>query len=108
MCDAANRSQFHLDCQEDQLKAGIKPGDIGYAVETEDRHGILSVVDGDKTLSHPFPTIKSPNWSEYYSQVAKALAGAGEVPVKAEEAADVILLVELARQSSKEGRTLDV
>ena len=37
-----------------------------------------------------------------------ALAGEAEVPVKAEEAVEVIRLVELARQSSREGKTLDV
>lgn len=31
-----------------------------------------------------------------------------EVPVKVEEARDVIRLIELARRSSREGRTLDV
>ena len=90
------------------MKSGLKPGDNGYAVESEDSHGILSVVDDSTISSRPWPTVSSPNWSTYYSLLAKALAGKGEVPVKAEEAADVIRLVELARQSSKEGKTLDV
>ena len=36
------------------------------------------------------------------------MAGEGEAPVKSEDATGLIRLVELARQSSKEGRTLDV
>ena len=31
--------QFYLDCQEDQLKKGMKPGDAGFGIEPEDRHG---------------------------------------------------------------------
>lgn len=31
--------KFHLDVQEDQLKAGMKPGDEGFAVEPEGHHG---------------------------------------------------------------------
>ncbi|KAL2053366.1 hypothetical protein ABVK25_006360 [Lepraria finkii] len=31
--------KFHLDCQEDQLKAGKKPGDAGFGIEPKDRAG---------------------------------------------------------------------
>ena len=31
--------QFHLDIQEDQLKAGIKPCDNGYGREPSERYG---------------------------------------------------------------------
>jgi len=36
----------------------------------------------------------------------KALAGEGEVPVKAEEARDVLKIIEAVLQSSKEGKTI--
>lgn len=32
--------KFHLDIQEDQLKAGIRPGDSGYGLEPSDRYGM--------------------------------------------------------------------
>ena len=44
----------------------------------------------------------------FYSMFAKALAGQGDVPVKAEGASAVIRLIELARESSQSGKTLDV
>lgn len=31
--------KFHLDVQEDQLKAGMRPGQGGFAVEPQDHHG---------------------------------------------------------------------
>ena len=47
-------------------------------------------------------------YAEFYRRLAQAVAGSGEVPVKDEDAAAVIRLVELARDSSRTGRTLDV
>lgn len=57
----------------------------------------------------PYPTFSPPpTYAAFYTQLANALAGEGEVPVKAEEARDVIRLIELARRSAGEGRTLEV
>ncbi|MCJ1362464.1 hypothetical protein MMC16_001567 [Acarospora aff. strigata] len=38
--DKGSFKKFHLDCQEDQLRKGMKPGDEGFAIEPEDRHGM--------------------------------------------------------------------
>ena len=87
----------------------MKPSDAGFGVESEDRYGTLSLVAEDGSMSSkPYPTVKPTTWSAYYEQMAKAMAGEGEVPVKPEDGARLIRLVELVRQSSKEGRTLDV
>jgi predicted dehydrogenase len=34
--------KYHLDIQEDQLKAGIRPGDKEYGQEPSDRYGMFS------------------------------------------------------------------
>ena len=47
-----------------------------------------------------------PTYVEYYRVFGKALAGEGEVPVKAEEARDVLKIIEAALQSSKEGKSI--
>ena len=39
MSIVANMVQFHLDIQEDHLKAGIKPWDSGYGREPSERYG---------------------------------------------------------------------
>lgn len=45
---------------------------------------------------------------EYYRVLAKALRGEGESPVKADEARDVLRIVEAAIESSRSGRTVEL
>lgn len=45
---------------------------------------------------------------EFYKIFAKALRGQGEVPVKPEDARDVLTIIETVLKSSKEGRTIDL
>lgn len=70
--------------------------------------GTLTAVDAGNLVSEPYPTVQGETYKEFYTQLVKAIDGGAEVPVKPEEAASVIRLVELAKQSSEEGRTLDV
>ncbi|KAI9840271.1 MAG: hypothetical protein M1837_001806 [Sclerophora amabilis] len=100
--------KHHLDCQEDQLKQGMKPGDVGFALESQDRYGSLTTAVGGELRCRKYPTIQPATYAGFYKTFAAALAGESEVPVQAEQARDVIRLIELARKSSKEGRTLDV
>ena len=102
--------KFHLDPQEDQLKAGKKPGDAGFGLEPDDRAGILTTIQDDQPRSKLCPNIKPITYSTFYEQFAKAIEGQGQipVPVEAEGAKNVIRLIELARLSSKEGWTLKV
>ncbi len=53
-------------------------------------------MNGDTPSAEPFPTVQPTTYAEFYKKLAKALAGHGEVPVKAEEASAVIRLIELA------------
>jgi predicted dehydrogenase len=97
-----------VDGQEDELKAGRKPGDDGFGVEPAGKHGTLTVMENGKPSTKTCPTVEPLTYGIFYQQLAKALAGEGDVPVKPEGSAEVIRLIELARQSSVEGRTLDV
>lgn len=54
------------------------------------------------------PTVEGPTWVEYYRKLARALAGESELPASGAEASQVIRLIELARESSKLGKTMDV
>ncbi|KAI4134138.1 MAG: hypothetical protein LQ347_001777 [Umbilicaria vellea] len=100
--------KFHLDVQEDQLKTGRRPGDQGFGVEAEDRHGILTTIKDGKIASESYLTVQPATYTAFYTSLAKALAGHGDVPIEPEEASAVIRLVELARESSRTGRTVDV
>jgi predicted dehydrogenase len=130
--------KFHLDIQEDQLKAGIRPGDSGYGLEPSDRYGmflffrkkvkekakkdlarselmhvnklgVLTTIDQNgQPSAEKVPTVEGPTWVEYYRKLARALAGESELPASGAEASQVIRLIELARESSKLGKTMDV
>lgn len=54
------------------------------------------------------PNVEPPTYTAFYSQFAKALSREAEVPVRAQDAASVIRLIELAQLSSAEGRTIDI
>ena len=101
-------SQYDLDVQEDQLKSGKKPGDSGYGIEDEQKFGILTSINGGIPLSKPHPTNNTLNYQHFYMDLAQALDGKGSVPVDPRSSAAVIRLIELARQSSQEGKTLTV
>ena len=66
------------------------------------------MVEDGHLISRAYPTVEPIPYSMLYSQFARALAGQGDVPVKVEDASAVIRLIELAKQSSSEGRTVNV
>ncbi|RAQ57015.1 NAD binding Rossmann fold oxidoreductase [Aspergillus flavus] len=100
---------FYFDVQEEQLKSGMRRGDDGYGIEPSERYGTLTSFQPNGAFKREaVPTVDPPLYTDFYSKLAEALAGEGEVPVSPEESAAVIRLVEFAVQSSKTGRTLDV
>ena len=64
------------------------------------------MVEGDKFKREKYPSVKPTLYVEYYRLFVLALQGKGEVPVKPEDAADVLRIIELAQESSKTGRTM--
>ena len=102
--------KYCLDGQEDQLKAGMKPGDEGFGVENDERAAILTVQEQERgeAKSERWPNVEPVTYKKLYEGVAGALAGSQEGYVDPQGPADVIRLIELARLSSREGRTLKV
>ncbi|GMG04221.1 unnamed protein product [Aspergillus oryzae] len=70
--------------------------------------GTLTTIQNGKPVKEVAPTVEPPTWSEYYRKLARALAGEGDLPASGAEARDVIRLIELAQESSRQGKTLDV
>jgi predicted dehydrogenase len=107
--DKGSFKKYHLDCQEDQLRAGMKPGDNGYGLEPKERYGVLNTAKAGQIESEVVPTVEPATYAEFYRKFARALGGdISQLPVDPTTAAAVIRLVELAKESSKLGRTLDV
>ncbi|KAG9247231.1 hypothetical protein BJ878DRAFT_209929 [Calycina marina] len=102
--------KLNLDVQEDQLKAGMKPGDRGFGVEKDQAAGVLTVLKEEKPEKSVCRNVEPETYAALYAGFAKAIAGDGEdaVPVKASEARDVLRIIEAAKESAKLGKTIDL
>ncbi|KAK9311004.1 NAD binding Rossmann fold oxidoreductase [Lipomyces starkeyi] len=106
--DEGSYKKHYLDIQEDQLVSGCKPGDGSFGVDPDSRYGaIVSAIDG-RLVKRSFRTCKPPTYVEFYNLLAKSILGQGDVPVKAEDARNVIRIIELAIKSCNEGRKLSL
>ncbi len=95
--------KFDLDPQEAQLKEGLTPLDANYGVEGEALYGRLYTA----SASEPVATADGC-YQQYYQQIAAAITSGVANPVTAEEAIEVMQILELAQQSSERGQTLAV
>ncbi|KAF8605175.1 NAD(P)-binding protein [Ceratobasidium sp. AG-I] len=98
-----------LDPQEDQLKAR-KPEvlDAQFGREAEEILGTLdTVTESEDIVSATVPSEKGA-YNLLFENLAEAIASGAELKVKFEQSAAVIQMIELAKLSSREGRTLEV
>ena len=91
-----------LDTQEAALKARVDPLSSGFGID--ERHGALTLPDGN---SETVPT-EPGNYLEFYEMVARALLDSGPVPVDPAGALDGLRIIDLARESSRSGRRLEL
>ncbi len=88
-----------LDPQEPMMKLGGKPG------EHEEDPAIYGIITHGDGTTETVPTLKG-DYRAYYSGVARGIANGGEPPVTAADAILGLKIMDLARQSSSEGRRL--
>ncbi|KAH7376359.1 putative NAD binding Rossmann fold oxidoreductase [Plectosphaerella cucumerina] len=100
--------KYHIDPQEPQLVGGMKTTDEGFGYESADKSGLLTTWENGVHVTAPVPNLTPPTYAEFYNLLALALDGKGRLPVTAEEARDVIKLVELSKESSRAQTTLAV
>ena len=93
-----------LDVQEDQLKAGLRPGNAGFGANPP---GLLREVDGDHDLRQEFAT-RDGAYVEFYRALAASVLEGKPFPVTAQDAVDVMTLIDLAIVSEAEGRRVAV
>ncbi|KAJ2699299.1 hypothetical protein FB645_005360 [Coemansia sp. IMI 203386] len=100
-------TKYGLDVQEDQLKLGVTPKDASvFGKDKEAQYGVL-----DSEISpgiHMRGTVTTADgcYASYYDNVAGAIRGTEKLVVTPEQAADVIRIIELAKQSSDERQSL--
>jgi predicted dehydrogenase len=97
--------KYGLDPQEDRLKAGerLPQEDWGYDM----RDGVLTLAQGEVMAEQTLLTV-SGNYPAYYAAIRDALTGHGENPVPAAQAIQVMELIELGMESSKQRATLNL
>jgi scyllo-inositol 2-dehydrogenase (NADP+) len=91
-----------LDVQEDQLKAGLRPGDANFG---RNPPGLLREVDGDHDLRQEFAT-RDGAYADYYRSLAASILDGKPFPVPARDAVNVMAIIELAIRSNEEGQRL--
>lgn len=92
-----------LDTQEDQLKAGLRPGDAGFG--GDNAAGKLRVLIGEREVERAWPTLDGA-YVNFYRAVAASIREGVPFPVAPQDAVDVMTVIELAEQSAREGRRL--
>jgi predicted dehydrogenase len=100
--------KFGIDPQEDAIKAGFaigdSVGDLAWGEEPESLWGTLKLADGSETKVRT----EAGDYRGYYANVRDAILGAAPIAVPGTDAWRTTRIIELARQSSAEGRTLPV
>lgn len=95
--------KYGLDPQEDQLKTGIYPGSNEFGFDPENMYGELHT----ENFVTPVPT-EPGRYQTYYQKIFQAVENGGENPVPPKDGITVMKILELAGQSSMQGRTLEL
>lgn len=98
-------TKYGLDPQEAEMKAGGKPGGVGWGVDT--LPGALTVWRDGHEEERDVEGVPG-DYRQYYAGVRAAILHGGPNPVPAEDALRVIRLIELGQQSFAEGRVAAV
>lgn len=96
--------RYDLDPQEAALKKGLFPRDASWEKETVSTPGFIRNIDCEES---EYPSERG-NYPYFYKNLAKIIREGGDLLVKPEEALYVIKLIELAKVSSDEKRTIDL
>lgn len=101
----ASYVKYGLDPQEERLKNGerLPQEDWGYDM----RDGVLTRVDGEDRVEETLLTTPG-NYPAYYAAIRDALNGAGENPVPASQAIQIMELIELGIESAKHRAVLSM
>lgn len=94
--------KYGLDPQEAQLRAGARADAPGYGIEEAAQHGTLIGGEGAPRI---VPS-ETGDYRHFYAGVARAIARGEAPPVSPADALAGLRIIELARRSAAEGRSL--
>ena len=101
-------TKYGIDPQEDQLKAGMTFDSPGFGEEPESAWGELKICDAATGPVTRRVKTAHGDYRSFYANVRDALLGKSELDVKPEQAWRTTRLIELARESSAQGRRIHV
>jgi len=96
-----------FDPQENNLRNGHIPTDTAWGAEPEENWGLLTLSENGTLTQRRVPSVNC-DYRDFYANLRDALLGNAALAVTPEWALDVMRLLELARQSRKERRTIAV
>lgn len=93
------------DVQEAALIKGNKPNTKNWGTEPDQEQGLLHVIKNGESVKEVIPA-EQGNYIAYYNGVYDAIANNKALPVTAEEATDVIKIIEASIKSNLEKRVV--
>jgi scyllo-inositol 2-dehydrogenase (NADP+) len=100
--DGGSFIKYGMDGQEAALREGRRPGGDGWGDDDPTRFGRFTDADGSQTVIDTLPG----RYTAYYEGMAAAIRGESPVPVDPRGSRDVIRVIEAARLSAQERRTV--
>ncbi len=97
--------KYGLDTQEQALKNGVKPGSAGWGHDPSP--GILTLSGGTGLATKTYEGVPG-DYTRYYAGLRDAILKGQPNPVSADEALQVMRLIELGRISADEDRVVSV
>jgi predicted dehydrogenase len=92
------------DVQTDQIKAGEHPASANrWGIEAEERWGVLRTATGSRTVPSA-----AGNYADYYRALHESLSADRPFPVTLEQAVHTLEVLDAARQSDQECRSVDL
>ncbi|NOU94340.1 oxidoreductase [Paenibacillus sp. LMG 31456] len=99
--------KYGIDPQEEALKRGLTPASSGWGMEPAELWGKLNTYIGGLHVEGRIETLQG-SYTSYYQNIADHIRGISELEVKPEQARSAIRLIELALQSSRKQKTIQV
>jgi len=102
--DSGSFLKYGIDGQEDALKHGQRPGDPDWGADSPKQYGELTPAGG---APRKIETLRG-GYERYYQALAACLETDAPPPVDPRDSRDVLLVIEAARRSAAERRTVSV
>jgi len=93
------------DIQETELQKEIKPNTANWGIEPETEKGLLHTIENG-TSKKEYIITEQGNYMAYYNGIAETIINNKPLPVTAEEATEVIKIIEAAFLSNEERKVI--